>query len=207
MKQIAIGLIIGVLSVLLYNKYAESNASNTEIQGSQIIQEQLKNVSKLVVTEGYFSDIITYKDAKSYYMDLLSAEKKAVVLVKAKATIGYDLKQLIFEVNETDKTITISNIPNPDLEINPSLTYYDVQQDYLNPFEAKDYNKISVLVNKRLQKQIALSTFESNAQNRLVSELHGLFSKTPLSGWIIVVDPQWKNELMFPEKERTPITN
>ena len=185
MKQIIGGLIVGVLCMLLYNEYTKPKEA-AKIQGSQIIQERLQNVSKLIVTEGYFSDIITYKDAKSLYLDLLSAEKKAVVLVKAKATIAYDLKQLVFEVNETDKTIIVSNISKPELQINPSLTYYDVQQDYLNPFEAKDYNKISILVNQRLQKQIASSSFKSNAQNRLLSELHTLFSNTPLNGWVII---------------------
>lgn len=186
MKQIIVGLIIGVLCMLLYNQYTKSSIQNTEIQGSQIIQEQLKNVSKLVVTEGYFSDIITYTDVKSLYVDLFSAEKKAVVLVKAKATISYDLKQLNFEVDEVNRIISVSNIPEPELNTYPKLTYYDVQQDYLNPFKAKDYNRISVLVNERLQKQIEASTFKKNAQNRLLSELHGLFSTTPLNGWVIV---------------------
>ena len=201
MKQISLGLIIGVLCMLLYNQYAKYSSTNTEIKGSQIIQEQLKNVSKLIVTEGYFSDIITYKDAKSLYMDLLSAEKKAVVLVKAKATISYDLKQLDFEVDEEHRTITVSNIPTPELNTYPKLTYYDVQQDYLNPFEAKDYNKISALVNERLEKQIAASAFETNAQNRLLSELHALFSTTPLNGWVIISKKTpYKTMLMLDEE-------
>lgn len=206
MKQITIGLIIGVLSMLLYNKckYTDSTSSNSKIQGSQIIQEQLKNVSKLVVTEGYFSDIITYTDVKSLYMDLLSAEKKAVVLVKAKATISYDLKQLDFEVNEEHKTITVSNIPAPELNIDPELTYYDVQQDYLNLFDAKDYNKISVLVNERLQKQIAASAFEKNAQNRLLSELHALFTPTILNGWKIISKTTPYKTMLMLENETTP---
>ena len=201
MKQIVIGLTIGVLSVLLYNKYNNPELVNTNIQGSQIIQEQLKNVSKLIVTEGYFSDIITYKDAKSLYLDLLSAEKKAVVLVKAKAIIAYNLKELSFEVDDLNKIITISNIPEPELEINPELTYYDVQQDYLNLFEAKDYNKISALVNERLRKQINASTFKSNSKNRLVSELYMLFGSTPLNGWVIVSkEKPYKTMLMLDEE-------
>ena len=199
MKQIIIGVVTGILCMLLYNEYIKP-VESPSIGGSQVIQEQLKNVSKLIVTEGYFSDIITYKDAKSYYLDLLSAEKKAVVLVKAKTTIAYDLKQLVFDVDDVEKRITISNIPKPELQISPTLTYYDVQQDYLNPFKANDYNKISELVNKRLKKQISESTFESNAQNRLLSELHALFSNTPLNGWVIIVNDEWKNELIFPKE-------
>jgi len=200
MKQIIIGLTIGVLSMLVYNQYTKPIESASEIKGSQIIQEQLKNVSKLVVTEGFFSDVITYKDVKSLYMDLLSAEKKAVVLVRAKATISYDLHQLEFNVDELNKIIMVSNIPEPELQINPKLTYYDLQQEYLNPFNASDYNKISNLVNKRLKNQIYASEFVSNSKNRLLSELHGLFGNTPLKGWTIIsIEEPYKNMLFLDE--------
>lgn len=206
MKQVALGLIIGVLSVLLYSKYttSTSNESVTSINGSQIIQEQIKNVSKLIVNEGYFSDIITYSDVKNLYLDLLSAEKKAVVLVKAKAITSYNLKEIQFEVNEVDKIILVSNIPDPELQIIPKLTYYDLQQDYLNPFEPKDYNKISALVDNRLEIQIKTSTFINNSKNRLLSELHTLFSTTTLKGWTIVAKSTiYSNDLFF-DKDSVP---
>ena len=203
MKQIGIGLIIGVLSMFLYNKYSKPvEDNNTEIKGSQIIQEQLKNVSKLVVAEGSFSDIITYKDVKSLYLDLFKVQKKAVVLVKAKASVSYDLHQLKFEVDEANKTIFVSNIPEPELQINPKLTYYNIQQEYLNPFEPKDYNKISNLVDERLEKQIVSSEIISNSKNRLLSELHSLFTSTSLRGWAIVhAEKPYKTILMLDREE------
>jgi len=205
MKQVALGLIIGVLSVLLYSKYTSaSNESVTSINGSQIIQEQIKNVSKLIVNEGYFSDIITYSDVKNLYLDLLSAEKKAVVLVKAKAITSYNLKEIQFEVNEVDKIILVSNIPDPELQITPKLTYYDLQQDYLNPFEPKDYNKISALVDNRLAIQIKTSAFINNSKNRLLSELHTLFSSTTLKGWTIVEKSTIYNNDLFFDKDSVP---
>jgi len=198
MKQIGLGLLIGVLCVLLYNKYTEPIEKTTKIEGSQVIQEQLKNVSKLIVSEGHFSDVITYTDVKSLYMDLLNAEKKAVVLVKAKAFVSYNLREIEFLVNEEAKEIVISNIPKEELQVNPELNYYDLQQDYLNPFKGEDYNKISILVNERLQKQIAQSTFISNSKNRLVSELYALFSKTPLKGWTITEKNEaYTSDLIF----------
>ena len=202
MKQIVLGLVVGVLGMFMYNKYLKPTENNIQIQGSQIIQEQLKNVSKLVVTEGYFSDIITYKDVKSLYLDLISAEKKAVVLVKAKAMVSYNLHQLTFNVSEKDKTIFVSNIPEPELEINPKLTYYDIRQGYLNPFEPEDYNKISDLVDERLRNQIKASAFVENSKNRLLSELHSLFSPTSLQGWAIVhAEQPYKTMLMLDEEE------
>ncbi len=187
MKQIFLGILIGAIAVLGFYWFF-NKTERTEITGSQLIEQQLKNVSKLVVTEGYFSDIITYKDAKKYYLDWLTAEKKAVVLVNAKATISYDLKKIEFSINEENQIIRITKIPEPEIQLSPKLTYYDLQQDFLNPFKPEDYNKISELVDKRLLTQIEASTFKTNAQNRLITELHYLFSKGSTKNWSLEYD-------------------
>ncbi|WP_010180690.1 DUF4230 domain-containing protein [Aquimarina agarilytica] len=185
MKQIILGILIGAIAVFGYHRFLKKTET---ITGSQLIEQKLKNVSKLVVTEGYFSDVITYKDAKKYYLDWLTAEKKAVVLVNAKATISYDLKQLEFSVNESEQIIRIVKIPEPEIQLSPKLKYYDIQQDFLNPFEVKDYNKISALVDQRLLTQIERSTFKTNAQNRLITELHYLFNKGTTKNWSLEYD-------------------
>ena len=78
------------------------------------------------------------------------------------------------------QTITITKLPKPELQIYPKLEYYDIQADFLNEFTPKDYNKISKVVDQRLQKQIEKSTMLTNAQNRLISELHFLLNKEGL---------------------------
>ncbi len=187
MKQIFLGILIGAIAVFGYHRFSNKDTS-TQITGNQLIEQQLKNVSKLVVTEGYFSDVITYKDARKYYLDWLTAEKKAVVLVKAKATISYNLKEIDFSINEEDQIIRVTKIPEPEIQLYPKLTYYDLQQDFLNPFEPEDYNEISELVDKRLLTQIASSTFKTNAQNRLITELYYLFSKGSTEKWAVEYD-------------------
>ncbi|WP_010523092.1 DUF4230 domain-containing protein [Aquimarina agarivorans] len=185
MKQILAGIFIGAIAVVGFFHFSNKE---TGISGNQLIERQIKNVSKLVVTEGFFSDVITYSDAKKLYLSWLTAEKKAVVLVNAKATISYDLKQIEFSVNEADRIIRITKIPEPEIQFSPKLKYYDVQQDFLNPFKPQDYNKISELVNQRLLTQIEASTFKSNSRNRLVTELHYLFNKGAKQGWSVEYD-------------------
>lgn len=60
-----------------------------------------------------------------------------------------------------------------------------MQADYLNPFEAKDYNSIKETVNKSLMKKIEASELKSNAQNRLISELAKFFMLTNSLGWTL----------------------
>lgn len=46
-------------------------------------------------------------------------------------TIAYDLSKIEFEVDEETKTLTILNIPEEEIKINPDLEYYDIQADFL----------------------------------------------------------------------------
>ena len=63
------------------------------------------------------------------------------------------------------------------------MKYYDVSQDYLNKFDASDYNKIRQNIEKSLRKKIEKSALKANAQNRLISELQKIYILTNSMGW------------------------
>ncbi|MEM9680991.1 MAG: DUF4230 domain-containing protein, partial [Bacteroidota bacterium] len=66
------------------------------------------------------------------------------------------------------------------------LEYYDIQSDFLNPFEAEDYNAIKKTVNEALKEKINNSTLKSNAKNRLISELAKFYILTNSMNWTLV---------------------
>lgn len=186
MRKILFGVII-TLIVLLSFKYCGEKREDKIIlkENSALIQEQIKNVGKLIVTEGHFSEVFTYKNSKDIFGDLLSVEKKALVVVNAEVTVAYDLSKIEFNVDESRKTLTILSIPEEEIKISPDLEYYDVQADYLNPFEAKDYNDIKNTVKRSLNKKIEASDLKSNAKNRLISELSKFYILTNSLGWTL----------------------
>jgi len=150
-----------------------------------LIQEQINNVSKLIVTEGHFAEVYNYKDSQQLFGPLITADKKALVVVNAEVTVAYDLSLIKFEIDETTKTLGIISIPEPEIKISPDFEYYDVTSDYLNQFNAEDYNKIKRNVNASLLKKIEASTLKSNAQNRLLSELSKFLVLTNSMGWTL----------------------
>lgn len=186
MRKILFGVII-TLIVLFTFKYCGDRKKEQTIlkENSALIQEQLKNVSKLVVTEGHFSEVFTYDNSKRIFGDLLEVEKKAIVVVNADVTVAYDLSKIEYNVDETTKTLQILSIPEEEIKISPDFEYYDIQADYLNPFEAKDYNEIKKTVRKQLMKKIEASDLKSNAQNRLLSELSKFYILTNSLGWTL----------------------
>lgn len=191
MKKVLAGILITLAVVLIFRSCAEGKEEKTILQeNSMLIQEQISNVSKLIVTEGHFAEVYNYKDSQELFGPLITADKKALVVVNAEVAIAYDLSKIEFEVDEANKTLYIKNLPEPEIKISPDFEYYDVTADYLNPFGASDYNKIKKNVNASLSKKIEASSLKSNARNRLLSELQKFYVLTNSLNWKLVYGDQ-----------------
>ena len=186
MRKVLFGVILALVILFTY-KYCDDDKANTMVlkENSSLIQQQLKNVGKLVVTEGHFSEVFDYENSKAILGDYFTAEKKALVVVNADVSIAYDLSKIEYDINETSKVLTLKTIPEPEISINPNLEYYDIQSDFLNPFEAEDYNAINETVRTTLRDKIEKSTLKSNALNRLISELAKFYILTNSLGWTL----------------------
>jgi len=184
LKRILAGVAIVLVIVLTFRfcEFKKGDESSLDYN-TNLIQQQIVNVGKLVVTEGHFSEVVTYKNQQKYMMDMLSFEKKALVIVNADVTVSYDLHQMKYDVDEANKTITILSIPKEEIKISPDIQFYDVEQSQMNPFTGDDYNKINKSVKANLAKKIEKSSLKLNAQNRLISELSKILILTNTMGW------------------------
>jgi len=185
MRKVLIVILLLVLGYFTYQYFEAKNEKRDQlIEATALIEKEIKNVGKLVVTEGSFAQVFTYKDSKQIF-NLVEANKKALVVINAKVTIAYDLRALETEVDPENKIITIKKIPAPEININPDIEYYDVSQDYLNQFEASDYNKIKKRVMASVKKKVEASELPGNAQNRLLAELANIYVVTNTLGWTL----------------------
>ena len=197
-NRIIISVVAIVVIILLFKfcEFKKSDDSSIDYN-TNLIQQQIVNVGKLVVTEGHFSEVLTYKNQEKYILDMLSFEKKALIIVNADVTVAYDLRKVTYDIDEKNKTITILNIPKEEIKISPDIQFYDVEQSKLNPFTGDDYNKISKSVKANLAKKIAKSSLKTNAQNRLISELSKILILTNTMGWKL----QYEGKVIQKEKD------
>ncbi|HEY4627712.1 MAG TPA: DUF4230 domain-containing protein [Flavobacterium sp.] len=198
LKRILIAIAV-IGGIFLLFKYCDFKKSDDEdiTYNTNLIQQQILNVGKLVVTEGHFSEVITYKNQQKYLLDMLSFEKKALVVVNADVTVAYDLHKMKYDIDEKNKTITIVSIPKEEIKISPDIQFYDVEQSKLNPFTGDDYNKINKSVKANLAKKIEKSSLKANAQNRLISELSKILILTNTMGWKL----QYEGKVIESEKD------
>jgi hypothetical protein len=187
MRKILFGIVIAFFIIFVVQYCVHDKEETQKLQAtSSLIEKQLENVGKLIVTEGNYAQVFSYEDSKKFYFDVFSARKKALVIVNAEAFISYDLRKIETQIDQENKTVTISKIPEPELKINPNIEYYDVQQDYLNQFEASDYNIIKKRVEASLREKIEKSELQTNAKNRLISELQTIYILTNSMGWTLM---------------------
>ncbi len=78
MRKILFGVII-TLVILFSFKYCGDKKKNEVVlkESSALIQEQINNVGKLIVTEGHFSEVFNYKHSKELFGDYFTSDKKS----------------------------------------------------------------------------------------------------------------------------------
>ncbi len=140
-------------------------------------------MGKLVITEGHFAEVLTYKDNKNYFGSLISFEKKALVVVNADVNVGFDLSLIEYQIDSVNKEVTILKIPKEEIKISTDLKYYDTESSQLNEFTGEDYNKIAKIAKANIARKIEKSSLKKNAQNRLLSELSKILLLTNSMGW------------------------
>lgn len=189
MNKFGFGFIVALALFAGFWYFFQSKSEREELRASsELIQKQVNQVGKLIVTEGYYSKVFTFKNSQNLFLNLWTSDKKALVVVNAKATVEYDLRQLQTEIDEANKTLILKKIPEPILNIYPEIEYYDVTQDYFNAFDAADYNKIKNSVSAQMRSQIEKSDLMENSRDRLMAELTNFYVLTNSLGWTLMYE-------------------
>ena len=110
---------------------------------STVLLERIEKVFKVVMAEGYFSEIYNYQDDKKI-LYLLSDPKKAMIIAKSKVLVGFDFAKVRFQLPDAgSKKLIVESFPEPEvLSIDTDYKFYDIMPGYLNHFRSEDYTQI-----------------------------------------------------------------
>jgi Protein of unknown function (DUF4230) len=152
---------LGIYAMRWWNNLTQPKST----ESSQVLLERIKSVSKIITTEGYFSEI--YEHSSYWGYDISIFRKKALVKVKAKVSAGFDLSNMKMEVDEASKTIFIKNIGEAHiLSIDHDLSYYDVAEGTFNAFKPEDYNLIQAKAKEFIKQQAEKSGLLQSAKEQ-----------------------------------------
>jgi Protein of unknown function (DUF4230) len=166
-----IGMVVGGIAAWqifhwIYGKKLKDK-SNEVRQEATVLLERIEKVFKVVVSEGYFTEIYDHYSKKEF-LGLLLTNKKALVVVKAKVSIGFDFAKMKVRRDENTRKLIVEYFPEAEiLSVDTDYKFYDINQGFLNQFNHEDYTKILTEAKKVMQEKALQSDLPKTANKQI----------------------------------------
>ncbi|MBT8180112.1 MAG: DUF4230 domain-containing protein [Eudoraea sp.] len=183
--ELLLGSVLGaILMYWMYSLFRIKRRKELTEHQSTIILEKIKSVCKLISVEGDFAEIYRYENKREHFMSLLSSKKKALIVINAKAQIGYDLKKVLMHADTDKKKIILSNFPQPEvLSIQPELEFYDIKNGFFNTFTPSDLTSLNQEAKRHVMEKIPESGLMDTARREALEAVLLIEKIVETIGW------------------------
>lgn len=180
-----LGIIIGVLTTTGVVTYLKSlNKKRLVNNQSILLLDKVKKVCKFITVEGDFAEIYHYEDVKEKFLKLITSKKKALVVVNAKAHVGYDLSKIQLTADKEQKKVVLTHFPEPEiLTIETDLNYYDKKDGYFNKFDATDLTELHQEAKKHIEDKVPESGLFDVAKKEALEVILLMENMVETIGW------------------------
>jgi|TARA_R110001592_G_scaffold47709_2_gene150870 Protein of unknown function (DUF4230) len=178
---IIISILVTLGLVTIYKQWKTKKVTNEQ---SILILDKIKRVCKFVTVEGDFAEIYHYEDVKEKFLKLISSRKKALVVINAKAHVGFDLGKVQMSSNAKTKTVNLTHFPQPEvLSIESNINYYDKRDGMFNKFEAADLTELQTRAKTHIMEKIPESGLYNIAKQEALEAIHLIENLVETIGW------------------------
>jgi len=165
---------------IFYVLTQRQNTNKQLVQSSTILLERIEKVFKVVMAEGYFTEIFDYKDDKTYWY-LFKNSKKALVIAKAKVLVGFDFAKMRYRIDEKTNKMVVEYFPDPEvLSIDTDYKFYDIENGLWNRFNQEDYTNLLVDAKQAMNEKALTSDLPRIANNQVQFMMYQLAASM---GW------------------------
>lgn len=185
-KYILYPLFIVALGLSVYVFFSNKSQEIQLEEQASIVLEKIQEVENLMLVEGSFAEIYTYEQNEKLFFDLWPVEKKVIVLIEAKANVGYDLSKVKFAVDKDARTVIIESMPKEIILIDSDVRYYDIQQSQFYPLTGKDLTTIQERSKDLIKQQVVQSQLPQIAQERLPIALENILFNEFTKDWELI---------------------
>jgi len=185
MEQLLFGLAAGaVLAYFLFTRFNFKLKKEKTSSQSVLLMDKIRKVCKFITVEGDFSEIYHYEEVKEKWLSHILGKKKAIILIEAKAFIGFDLTKIMMEANSKTRTITLTNFPEPQLmSVETDFSYYDKKQGWANPFTASDLTGIIAEAKQHIIDKVPQSGLLEEASKQAIDTIHLIETLVETINW------------------------
>lgn len=169
--------------------YQERPLPREEISSS-VLLERVRPVLKLVTVEGDFNELFTYTSSEASFEWLRRFspfQKKAILRVKGRASVGYDLEGMGLKIDEATRTVTLAGTPTPSLlSLEHDVDYFDIEAGTFAAFTAADHTRINAQAKELIRDKVPSSGLYEAAEARRADMVVVLRAVVENGGWRFV---------------------
>ena len=199
-----LGLLLGAILTYFGLNYLKLQKKN-EVTSAQsvILMEKMRKVWKLITVEGDFAEIYHYENTKERFLSMISSKKKAILLINAKAHVGFDLSKIKMEAINEKKVVKLTEFPKPEvLSLETDLKYYDKKEGLFNKFDSSDLTELNVKAKDFVMSKIPESGLLETAKNEALEAILMMQSIVETIGWTLdyqdLLLPKFKKKTLAP---------
>jgi len=180
-----LGIIIGILVTLGIVTYFNAIKRKQLARAQSILLiDKVRRVCKFINVEGDFAEIYHYEDVKERFLKLITSKKKALVVINAKAHVGFDLSKIKMIAESKSKTMILTNFPQPEvLSIDTTINYYDKSDGYFNKFDASDLTDLQTEAKTHILDKIPESGLYDVARSEALEAISIIENIVETIGW------------------------
>jgi hypothetical protein len=188
-KNIIISILVFIVAILGFKMLVSDffKKKDNSTADSTIVIEKIQKVLKLVTVEGNFSELLKYQDFE--YVDFPGFRKDAILRVNAKVSVGYNLEHLKVSANEKDKTITIQQMPKPEiLSIDTDIKFENLSSGIFTGFSEQELTKLNSLGKEKIRQKALNAEIIKQAEEQKQDLFDLIFYMAKQKDYIIVVE-------------------
>ena len=123
--------------------------------------------------------------------------KEAIIEVRGRVLVGYDMEQLSIRVDSAKQTVTLHNLPQPELlAIDHELHYRNLEESFFNSFSPADYTQL----NRNAKEALRKKAYESGLLEKARAEGNTMLESVRF----MVENMGWQLEYELPDSLPTP---
>ncbi len=180
---VIISILVTLAIVTLVRQFSIKKRTYSQ---SVILLDRIKKVCKFITVEGDFAEIYHYEDVKERFLKLVTSKKKALVVINAKAHVGFDLSKIKLESDTKTKTVRLFHFPQPEvLSIETDLNYYDKKDGMFNKFEASDLTELHNEAKNHIMNKVPESGLYDIAKKEALESILLIETIVETIGWTL----------------------
>lgn len=146
----------------------------TEKSDYYILTNQISKMNKMVVLE---QDVSSMQKTKMGY-EVFGSEVSSnsiITYTKTNAQVSYDLNKMKMEVDSINKKLIITELPNADIRITPSVEIQSLDDSFFNRISEKDIKNVTQKAKDVAIKSIDQNKLRNEGRQQLMENLNNIF--------------------------------